>query len=383
MKRFKIRLTIILTAIIFVVLGVLNNQLASADCYQYSTSGTMVTSATPVFNNFCNVPYGVGNESNFVRIRQNSNGNDMDNTNNPAYSTNGLVSACTTGSKYDIWNYLHNNASTNYNPDVNPTNPSAVAKNVQEHLSATFGQGTQFNFNDIVTATNAATISGSTTLNCGSTKVQLSLVPGSVHIYSLPYSWKNLSDNVINGGALTVGSPVLGSGDMWGCWDYRIVIVYQVQVTAIPTVTINPVCNLITIESNGMVAKLDNVSYTSGTALASSVSVSVNFGDNGSNSMVSLTPVQVASLSSTNPYTYTYTTPGNYTITATVNSNLGNFSSDNCVKTIAITTPPVTPPSNPPKTLVNTGPGDTIALFFGSSILGTFAYKWYSRKVRA
>ncbi len=374
MKRFKTRLTLILTAVIFVVLGVLNSQLASADCYQYSTSGTMVTSATPVFNNFCNVPYGIGNESNFVRIRQNSNGNDMDNTNNPAYSTNGLVSACATGSKYDVWNYLHNDASPNYNPDVNPSNPSAVAKNVQEHLSATFGQGTQFTFNDIVTATNAATVSGSTSLNCGNTKVQLSLVPGSVHIYSLPYSWNNLSDGVVNGGALTVGSPVLGSGDMWGCWEYRIVIVYQVQVTAVPTVTINPVCSLITIETNGMVAKLDNVSYTSGTATVSGVSV--NFGDGSSKSVIVLSPAQLATLSASNPYSYVYSTPGNYTIQATVNSNLGNFSSTNCTKTVAITIPPVTPP----KTLVNTGPGDTIGLFFGSSLAGTVFYRWYTRK---
>ena len=385
MRRFKMKRLYKISTVVFLslftVLGVLNTQVASADCYQYTTSGTMVTSATPVFNNFCNVPYNIGNESNFVRIRTDINGNDMDNQNNPVYSTNGLSSSCTIGTKYDIWNYLHNDASTNYNPDVNPSNPSAVANNVKESLTAAFGQGSAFNFGDTVTASNAASISGSTFLNCDGNKVQLSLVPGSVHVYSLPYGWQNMNDGTINGGPTSVGSPTVGSGSMWGCWNYRIVIVYQVQVTSIPTVTINPVCNLITIETNGMVAKLDNVSYSSGTATVSGVSV--NFGDGGTNSIVSLSPTQVSTLSLTNPYTYVYSKAGNYTIQATVNSNLGNFTSTDCTKTIVITTPPTTPPPvNPPTTLVNTGPGDTLGLFFGSSILGSVFYKWYTKKSR-
>ena len=387
MKKLKLRriykiFTVVFLSL-FTVLGVLNTQVASADCYQYSTSGTMITSATPVFNNFCNVPYNIGNESNFVRIRTDVNGNDMDNQNNPVYSTTGLSSSCAVGTKFDLWNYLHNNASTNYNPDVNPSNPSAVAQNVKESLSATLGQGSVFNFGDTVTASNAATISGSTFLNCGNNKIQLSIVPGSVHVYSLSYGWQNMADGTINGGPTSVGSPNLGSGSMWGCWDYRIVIVYQVQVTAIPTVTINPVCNLITIEANGMVAKLDNVSYSAGSGNVTGVSV--NFGDGGSNSLISLSPAQALALSVSNPYSYVYTKPGNYTIQATINSNLGNFTSTDCTKTVVITTPPTpptTPPVTPPQTLVNTGPGDTLGLFFGSSILGTVFYKWYTKKSR-
>ncbi len=389
-KRFY-QLSIVFVVALFTTVGILNTQV-SADCYQYTTTKTVVTSATPVFNNFCNVPYSIGNEANFVRIRQDINGNVMDNINNPAYS-NGLTSNCATGTKFDIWNYLHNDASPNYNPDLNPSNPSAVAHNVKENLSASFGQNTQFSFSDTITASNATTVTDSTTLNCGNNKVQLSLVPGSVHIYSLQYSWNSLPDGTINNGPVQVGSPALGSGDMWGCWNYRIVIVYQVEVTAIPTVTVNPVCNLISLEANGMVAKLDDVSYSSGSATVTGVTV--NFGDGAANSIIKLTPAQVAALSATNPYVYTYTKPGNYTVQATVNSSLGDVTSSTCTTVLSPTTPPSTPPTTPPSTppttpptktpttLVNTGPGSTIALFFGSTLVGTLGYGWFTKRSKA
>ncbi len=387
-KLFKSMIVIIVLC--FTGLAVFNASV-SADCYQYSSTGTMVTSATPVLNNFCNVPNNIGNESNFVRIRQNVNGNDEDNYNNPTYSTSGLTSACSVGSKYDIWNYLHNNASTNYNPDVNPNDPSAVAKNVQENLTAQLGNGSVFNFYDTITASNAASVKASTTLNCGSNKVALSLVPGSVHIYSLPYGWLNLADSNINGGPVTVGSPIAGSGSMWGCWNYRIFIIYQIQVTAIPAVVTPPTCNIITIEANGSVAKLDNISYSAGSSNVTGASV--NFG-NGST--INLTPAQLNSLSATNPYSYTYSKPGNYTIQATINTSNGNVTSTNCLTSITVantptppTTPPSTPPSTPtppattttpPTTLVNTGPGNVIALFIGFMAFGIIGYRIFAKR---
>lgn len=199
---------------------------ASADCFQYSGSG-MTTSSTPVFNNICGAPENIGNESDFVRVRQNTNGNDMDNANNGSYTGGTLSAACNDGDRFDVWNYLHNDASQDANDNGNGT---AVAHNVQSHLTAQLGSGNSFNFGDTISASNAASVSDSAALSCGK-QVQLSVVPGSVHIYSIPYgAWKNLGDGSVNG-TTKLGSPTLGSGDVWGCWNYRVVVVYQVKVT--------------------------------------------------------------------------------------------------------------------------------------------------------
>lgn len=385
-------LVIVLVVSIFSV-GFFNSN-ASAECYQYSSTGTMITSATPVFNNFCNVPYNINNESNFVRIRQNVSGNDMNNVTNPPYISNSLSSICAVGSTYDIWNYLHNNASPNFNPDHNPSDPSAVAHNVQENLSATFGKGTHFTFSDIVSASNANTVQASATLNCGNNNVEVNLVPASVHIYSLPYGWLNLSDSTINGGQTKVGSPIAGSGDMWGCWNYRMVIVYQIVVTAVPpTPTVTPVCKLITLESQGQVAKLEGLDYSLGSATLNSVTIS--FG-NGASSIVNLTPSQVASLQ-TSPYVYTYSQNGNYSVKATINTSMGDYSSVQCIASVNVSipttpttpTPPTTTPTSPttpttptpPSKLVNTGPGDVIGIFMAFVLAGIFVgYRLFNRK---
>ncbi len=382
LKKNLMKILIVFIASSFISAGLFSSN-ASADCYQYTSSGTMITSATPVFNNFCNVPYGVNNEANFVRIRQDSSGNVMDNTNNPPYSSGVLTSTCNSGTKYDIWNYLHNNASTNYNPDVNPSNPSAVAHNVQEILTANFGQNSYFVFADTVVASNAATVKDHAILSCGNTRVQMSIVPGSVHIYSAPYGWLNLADSTINGGPLTVGSPVAGSGNMWGCWNYRMVIVYQVQVTAIPTPTPptnSPTCNLITLEATNSVAKLEGVTYSAGSSTVSGVTI--NFG-NGTSSIVNLTPAQIAALSKT-PYTYVYSSPGNYSVTATVDTSLGNVTSPACTTVVNVVTPPTQPnvpvPPTTPTALVNTGPGNVIGIFVGFVIAGIIGFKVFAKR---
>jgi hypothetical protein len=208
-----------------------------ADCFQYNQNGFQ-TSSTPVFNNICGVP-GVGNESDFVRIRQDVSGNDTNNNNNPAYTTGTLTSQCSSGTKYDVWNYLHNDA---YSQDNSNGTGSAVAHNVVSTMTAPVGtKGTSFMFSDQVIASNAASVSDSANLNCSGNNVSLSLVPGTVNIFSAPYgsAWKNLPDATINN-PLQLGSPNFGSGTMWGCWEYRMVVVYQVTVTSVTTPPTTP-----------------------------------------------------------------------------------------------------------------------------------------------
>jgi hypothetical protein len=367
---------------------------ASADCYQYNQNG-FTTSSTPVFNNICGVPEGINNESDFVRIRQSSNGNDEDNTNNPAYTVGTLTSSCAPGTKYDLWNYLHNDASSNDNPDTG--SGSAVATGVSEDLTAPINTtNDSFTFGDTITSTNAANsgIHDSATLDCNGQQVQLSLVTGSVHIYSDPYgtTWANLPDGTLNNplavGSTSAGASSEGSGSEWGCWTYRIVIVYQVEVTAVPTppkVT-PPVCNLLTVVADNENVKLEGLKYTSNGATVTGASI--NFG-NGTTE--TLTPAQISALSATSPYTFSYSKAGTYNVTATINTSNGNVTSASCVGSITTstpTTPPTTPPSTPPTTpptvvtttptsLANTGPGSVIAIFAVATAIGAGAYRWF------
>jgi hypothetical protein len=365
---------------------------ATAGCYQYNANG-FVTSATPVFNNICGTPEGINDESNFVRVRQDTNGNDEDNTNNSAYTVGTLNSACESGSNYDVWNYLHNDATSDDNDNGSG---SAVAHNVQTHLTADLNKtSTSFNFGDTVTASNAASVSDSAVLDCGTSQVKLSLVPGSVHIYSIPYAaWDNLSDSSING-TTTLGSPTLGSGDMWGCWNYRMVIVYQVTVTKIATPpTVAGVCTLLSVEANSdrQVTISNLTDQTTGTSLKDVV---INWGDNSTDTYTSL--------SSAISQTHTYSTTGSYVVYATMDFTAagqsditsGGANSD-CAKEVTFntTTPPtVTPPTtiittstpstpSTPSQLVNTGPGSVIGIFAAVSAIATVGYRYFlGRKV--
>jgi hypothetical protein len=366
---------------------------ANADClYQYNANG-FTTSATPVFNSICGgVPEGINNETDFVRIRQNTNGDDTDNQNNSAYTVGSLTSACTTGTKYDIWNYLHNDASTNYNPDVNPTNPSAVAHDVQTALKAPIGtSGTSFTFGDTVTAKDmngnpVTPVSDSVILNCNGQPVTLSLVPSTVNVYSDPYgNWEAVpngdsyvtptGNNPLTLGSTSAGLSSMGGGDMWGCWTYRIVVVYQVTVTAVPVVKTPPTCNLLTLENDSGVARID-VDYTANDANVTGVSLLI---ENGSSSITK--PLTLSEL----PFSYKLSS-GTTTFTATVKSDLGNVTSANCVGTLTTTPPPVTPPPTtppkviPPTQLVNTGPGSVAALFVGATVVGAGIYHWIVRR---
>jgi hypothetical protein len=364
---------------------------ATASCYQYNANG-FVTSATPVFNNICGAPEGINNESDFVRVRQDANGNDEDNTNNPAYTVGKLSSTCQSGTNYDVWNYLHNDATSDDND--NGTG-SAVAHNVQTHLTAALNtSSTSFNFGDTVTASNAASVSDSATIDCGSNEVKLSLVPGSVHIYSIPYAaWENMSDSSING-ATTLGSPTMGSGDMWGCWNYRMVIVYQVTVTKIQTPpAVAATCTLLSVQANSD-RKVTISNLTDQTTGATLKDVVINWGDNSSDTYTSLDSAisQSHTYSANNSYvvyaTMDFTVPGQSDITS------GGANSENCAKEVTFnsTTPPtVTPPttttpvtttSTTPTQLVNTGPGSVIGIFAAVSAFSAIAYRWFlGRKV--
>ena len=326
---------------------------ASAACVQYDPNAT--TPTTPVFNNICNVPQGIGNEPDFVRVRQSSNGNNEDNQNNPAY-VDTLNAACNANDQFDVWTYVHNNAVSAFNNNGSGT---AVAHNVNLHLTAPLNTtNDKFTFSSSVSASNAAGVQDSATLNCNGKPVQLTLVPTSVHIYSQQYNWHDLPDSSVNS-TFPIGSPNLGSGDQWGCWEYRIVVVYSVKVTQPQVQVQDVVCSLLELSVVDQKGRKVHAKVT-GQATNTTISgYSISWGDGTSNN------VQESDHTFSKDGTYTVT--GN--VTAQVNGQDKTATSDNCKKqvTFSPTAPPVLP---------NTGSGDIVGIFSLVTVAGALAHRY-------
>jgi hypothetical protein len=309
---------------------------ASAACFQYSATG-MQTSTTPVFNNICGVPsllssnegqYPIGDESDFVRIRQNVSGNDTVSKDNPKLHDQ-LSAACNSGDKFDVWTYVHNDASQDFN---NNGSGSAVAKDVKVALAASQLNTTNsnFNFGSTVSASNATSVSDSATLSCNGKQVKLTLVPGSVHYNNnlQQTSYGNLSDSVVNS-TTGIGSPVWptsGGGTEWGCWDYRIVVVYEVQVQVIPPAPeVTAKCDMLgVVADQSRKVTVNKFNFTAKNATVKSIVL--NWGDNSAN-----------------------------TTLTNANEVVGQTQ---------------------PTTLVNTGAGSTLGLFAAVTAAGAVAYRY-------
>jgi hypothetical protein len=205
----------------------------SSTLAQPYVEGITGTSTTPQFNIFTGVPI-TGNESDFVRLRE-SNG---DPTSSAATNQfiNELNSACNVGDKFDIRSYVHNGASPNSNDNGNG---SAVARNTTISLTASLGGGSdKFVFGSTISASNADSVNDTGFLNCGK-NVQLKLVPNTVYS-SAAGAWVSRTDTAVNG-TMPIGSRNATSGDVWGCWDERVMVVYTVEIVEIPVEIPDPV----------------------------------------------------------------------------------------------------------------------------------------------
>jgi len=385
MKRIQKLLAGAGLALVMNLVGVLGfNAVASASCIQYDANGTSTTS-TPAFNAFCNVPDGVGNEADFVRVRP-STGDDTSPANNDAY-VDTLNAACNDGDAFDVRTYIHNGASPDYNGNGSG---SAVAHNVQLAMTAPLGStNSSFTFGSTVSASNAATVHDTGTLKCNNGKeVKLSLVPNTVHIYSKPYGgWKSLGDQAVNG-TTKVGSPTLGSGDQWACWDYRVVVVYEVKVTVIPPKpVVNAACTLFTIDAlSGRTVKVTD--FDTSVQNATFKSALIDWGDHTDSGTLKDAGDIVG-------IEHTYAKDGKYKIAATVTftSNVDGSTITStpdksaCYGTATfkpqqppiVTPPPTTPPTppTPPTTLVNTGAGSVAGIFAIAAAAGTLGYRFF------
>ncbi len=347
-------------------------------CFQYDPNG-FPTSQTPVFNNICGITstlsstqgsYPLGDEPNFVRIRPNTSGSPLG-ANNPPL-VNSLDSACNAGDQFDIWTYVHNDAEPQFNDNGNGTGVAkdVMLKTVANGINTT---GSSFSFSSTISASNAASVTDGTTLNCNGKQVKLTLVHDSVRYNTdlSQTSFNSLPDSAVNG-TTELGNPNFGNGKVFGCWEFRTVVVYRVTVQEVPKEQPSTgVCKdidfssdkrTVTVTVNG---KVDN---------AQILAYKIDWGDNS-------TPSNKQS--DTHKYSDSQTSAK---IVASVQVKLANgeikwVTADTCTKLISFITTN-TPPSSPPKQLVNTGPEDVVGIFTGTSLVGAFLHrKWSLRKL--
>lgn len=239
----------------------------------------------PVFNTYTNVPNGVGNEADFVRIRP-STGDVADNgvngVRNALYNNN-FGSKCEAGQQFDIRTYIHNGADDKLNDNGNG---SSVAHNAAVRMVAPLGtNGKSFTFVSTVSADGVSSVTDTAKLFCQTDKnVTLRLVPQSVKVYASSYGYQSVPDSAVNG-VLPIGSRVPGSGNVWGCWADRVIVAYIVEVVEeepepepeIPTY----VCDLLSLTALGD-RRYRFTANATGTNGATVKEYKFNFGDNTS-----------------------------------------------------------------------------------------------------
>jgi len=345
----------------------------------------------PVFNTYTNVPNGVGNEADFVRIRP-STGNVSDNgaggERNALY-VNGLDASCNVGDKYDVRTYVHNGADADFN---NNGNGSSIAHGTKVRMTAPLGsKNSTFTFTSQVMATDVSPVTDTARLYCEK-DVTLKLVARSVKVVSKHYGFQTVSDSAVNGD-LPIGSHVQGSGDVWGCWDERVIVAYIVEVVE-PEKPATPIytCDLLSLTFMGDRKYKFDVTAT-GKNGATVKEYRFDFNDG--------TPVLT---SATNSVEHKYAKDGKYNPKAEVVFNVPNANGGtdmqtvtgaNCAKSITISTEPMCPvpgkghlPKNSPEcikavvtTIPNTGAGSTIAIIVTAvSAIGAYAHRMFTLK---
>jgi hypothetical protein len=284
---------------------------------QYTPNG-MGTTSTPVFNEFYDVPNGVGDEADFVRIKPQAGTN--------ADYVNTLSDACKAGAAFTVRTYVHNGAD----PTFNEGTATAIARNTVVGMNVkTFNQVQKnFEFTSSISASNASSMTDKAELKCAD-NVILKLIPSSVQTYSKTLGFQGAPDSSVNG-TLKIGSRTQGSGDVYACWDDRVIIVYEVVVEEKPVVKIPAVCDLIAATLSAKNVTVSDVKYTANDAVVNNISL--DFGD-GNKKVIPANKVGL-------PYTHTYQKAGNYTVRATLNTTFeGNtqyITSNSCAKNVVV-----------------------------------------------
>jgi hypothetical protein len=380
-KKVAVTLTSIAAVTMFSTVAV------SAIAYQGDQT---VASPVPAFNVFTGVPAPVGNENDFLRGRTLVNNNPMDATTQYGDSTN---ASCDNGQVLQLRVYVHNGASQYSNDNGNG---ASVAHGTKVKVAIPGTEATNFTSNATISATNAASVSDTASINCGTKKVKLSYIAGSASQYSIGSGVVQLSDSIVTDGVAIQSEKV--AGDVWGCWNERVYVVLSVKVNEVKPPVVTPPAPVLacTIDSNKFIfdktKRSVDVTITPTATNATVTGYSINWGDSTpvattqTANHVYASSVKTATVTAS--FTATYTDANGKTITQTV-------SGENCAKAISFDStpppviPPVTPPVTPPTTtttttsppstpaaLPNTGAGNIAALFGAAAVIGTLGYRF-------
>ncbi len=296
----------------------------------------------PGFNVFTGVP-GYGDESDFVRGRVSGSSNDF---------TDPVNDSCNNGTQFSVRVYVHNAANQTLNN--NGTGPG-VAHDTKVKVSVP--STTANKLTGTISASNAASVNDTLTIDCNGKTMQLSYVNGSAIEQRMDGSTSPLSDSIVSTGALIGTHDV--NGDVWGCFEQRVLVFLKVKVTEAPS-QLPAVCTALVISQSNHTVTVKSVDFTANDAKVSNIRI--DFGD-GTVKTVKTTDL---------PISHTYTGNTSRKITATLLTDKGEVTSVNCAKTVSFTSQPT------PTHLVNTGAGNIVGIFTATSLVGAFLHRKWS-----
>lgn len=325
---------------------------------------------SPAFNVYTGVP-SIGDESDFFRGKLNGTSGYVDPVNAP----------CEDGAKFTLRVYVHNGANQNLNEGGSGP---GVARNTRVSVDLPDQAGSSFDLDSTIASSNAGSVTDGLEINCSNGKqVKMSYVAGSALQYTIPGGTQALSDDIVNGGGALVGTNG-PDGNVWGCWDQRVWVLLEVEVTEEPVVEFAE-CEAINVDifDNRRVAIRVNAVAENVTILGYRISTA----DVVENSQ---------------ELEYQYQEDGTYKITGEVQVEYQDgttewLTSDACMTEVTFKDNEVTncpipgkehlPVDSPkckkdeqPKVLPNTGIGGIAGLFAAVSATATGAYQYVARR---
>lgn len=274
----------------------------------------------PEFNALDGVVGGVGDESDFVRVRKTG-------TQDPFI--NSVDTACEDGDEVSIQVYIHNSSNNNAN-GANLDGP-VVARDTR--LSLTNGGDT---VDGRISASNAASVMDSAIVTCNGQEVDFDFVSGSAVIKTAVQDYVALSDNVFTSAGTPIGYAGQ-DGTFPACYEYRAWVYAKVVIKKKEEPVVKKQCvladpkritrNKYEITANAVVQNTTVQSYTFTTK-------------NASGAVVDTKVFNTTALSQT--YNFEQATPGTYTVSAVIMTANGQAEGE-CVKTVKVEEEPKTP----------------------------------------
>ncbi len=323
------------------------------------TGDSTPPSPVPAFNVFTGVP-NIGNESDFLRSRVPTSDSD---SSTPYVDP--LSTSCANGQKIQMRVYVHNGASQDAN---NGGSGPSVAHNVKVkvNLDNSTAKST-FDPSATISSSNAGVVTDGAVINCNGKSVKLKYVFGSASAFSIGTGVVAVNEGLL----LTTGAPIRSqavAGDVWGCWNERVYLIFTVQVEEVPeTPPSLGECKTVTFDVDNKTRKVSVSNIQANLTNATVVGYKIDFGEG------------TVSTAATADHVFT---ADSGTITVSVQIQFADSHTElktaaGCIKQVNFTKTPTTPTPTPtPTTLPNTGPGDVAGIFAAVTVAGALFHKY-------